>query len=109
MPLASEVDTSVLFVPVSTRVTVAPATAAPWGSVTVPRRAARYCACAEPRRNMEEKTKVSSTRASKFRLVMEYPSPANFSASTVFPGKRQLQLKDRKSTRLNSSHLGISY
>src|ERR1022692_2565011 len=46
MPLASEVDTRVLFVPVSTRVTVAPGTAASWESVTVPRSEARNCACA---------------------------------------------------------------
>jgi hypothetical protein len=44
MPLPSEVETSVLFVSVSTRVTVAPGTTAPVGSVTVPRKEARYCA-----------------------------------------------------------------
>src|SRR5438105_657046 len=33
------------FVSVFTKVTVAPEMAAPWGSITVPRREARYCAC----------------------------------------------------------------
>src|ERR1035441_7957196 len=38
-------------------------------------------------------------------LVLERATPADFDAD-VLPGGA---LKDRKSTRLNSSHLGISY
>src|SRR5258708_3744786 len=55
MPLPSEVDTTIRFVSVSTRVTVAPETTAPWGSVTVPRREARNCAWASGTRRIEEK------------------------------------------------------
>src|ERR1700744_2687386 len=46
MPLSSDMETWVLLVSTSNRVTVAPGTTAPEVSVTVPRSEARNCACA---------------------------------------------------------------
>src|ERR1035437_537122 len=56
MPFASEVDTRVLFVSVVSRVTVAPGITAPCASLTVPRREARYCACAAIEERMMQAT-----------------------------------------------------
>src|ERR1035437_3754025 len=56
MPLASEIDTMVLFVSVFTRVTVAPGITAPCASLTVPRREPRYCACAAIEERMMQAT-----------------------------------------------------
>src|SRR4029077_394910 len=72
MPLLSEVDTNVWFVPVSTRVTVASTTTAPWESVTVPRREPRNWAWT----NVVDATMLtisSATRTAKLERLMESP------------------------------------
>jgi hypothetical protein len=60
MPLSSEIETKVELVSVFVRVTFAPTTALPWGSVTVPRREARYWAWAAE--NERRKTKKRRTK-----------------------------------------------
>src|SRR5664279_2563674 len=73
MPLPSEVATIVLLVSLFTRVTVAPETTAPEGSLTVPRREPRYCAWAADV-NITQQNKTNKPSSRSLELFMTFSS-----------------------------------
>src|SRR5215469_17276966 len=69
MPFESDVEAKLRPVLVSSNVTVAPETTAPWGSLTVPRRLARYCAWADNAKIMKKDNTASILTTKLFRIT----------------------------------------